>query len=146
MIGEILQKENLSTTQMTTKQIIQTFSYDANEREAFSYLHRYMKLVSKKLDEIENDEEKLRKFALAGLFLTYRACNHSGSSMETKNLNDIDAGIHKIRLMTFRDYFKTEIRGVNHYLKMIDFSIFDYVLLAVHLKSISRKLYKFVVK
>lgn len=105
-----------------------------------------MKLVSRKFNEIENDEEKLKRFALAGLFLTYRACNHSGSSMETENLDDIDSGIHNIRLKAFRDYFKTEIKSANHYLKMIDFSAFDYVLSAFRLKSLSRKLYKFVVK
>ena len=128
------------------KEVIEIFSYSANEVATFSYLRRYMKFISKRLDEIENDEEKLKRFALAGLYLTYRACNHSGSLMKTENLEEFDSGIHKIRLKTFRDYFKTEIKGTDHYLRMINFSVFDYILLIFRLKSLSRKLYKFVVK
>ena len=146
MIGKILQAESISASPLTAKEIIEIFSYDTDEREAFSYLHRYMKLIDKKLGEIENDEEKLKRFALAGLFLTYRACNHTGQPMETKNFKKFDSDIHKLRLSAFRDYFKTEIKGSAHYLKLIKFFAFDYVLLAFRLKSLPRKLYKFVVK
>lgn len=141
-----MQEENISITRYTPKEIIEIFSYDVDEREAFTYLRRYMKLINKRLDEIENDKEKLKRFALAGLFLTYRACNHSGSSMNTENLKDLDSGVHKTRLTVFRDYFDSEIKSTNHYLKLIDFSAFDYVLLIFRLKSLPRKLYKFVVK
>lgn len=146
MSDELLSKENFTADQLTTRQIIEIFSYNSNERDAFPYLRRYMKTISQKLDEIENDEEKLKRFALAGLFLTYRAFNHSGSPMETEKLDNLDSGIHKLRLAAFRDYFKTEIKDTNHYLKMIDFSVLDFLLLFFRLKSLPRKLYKFVVK
>lgn len=146
MIGKTLQDESLSASQLTAKEIVEIFSYNTDETNTFPYLHRYMNLVSKKINKIEKDKEKLKRFALAGLFLTYRACNHSGQLMETENLTNFDSGIHKVRLTTFRDYFNTEIKGTDHYLKMIDFSVLDFILLFFRLKSPQRKLYKFVVK
>lgn len=56
MIDKNLQAKILSSAQFTTKDIIEIFSYDAGE--------------------------KLKRFALAGLFLKYRACNHSGQLNE----------------------------------------------------------------
>jgi hypothetical protein len=54
--------------------------------------------------------------------------------------------IHNLRMTVFKAYFKTEIQGISHYLKLINFSIFDFVLLIFRLKSLPRKLYRFVVK
>lgn len=146
MIGKTLKVESLSASQLTAKEIVGIFSYNTDETKNSSYLHRYMKLVFKKINEIENNEEKSQRFTLAGLFLTYRACNHSGQPMEPENLANFDSGIHKLRLTAFKDYFKTEIKSSSHYLKLINLSAFDYVLLVFRLKSISRKLYEFVVK
>ena len=67
---------------LTSKDIIEVFSYDLGEQDVFPYLKRYMSLIKDKLPEIEKDNEKLRKFALAGLFLTYRAFNHSGQPID----------------------------------------------------------------
>lgn len=81
------------------------------------------------------------------MFLTYRVCNHGGGSMNRGNLGDFDSeSIHKIRLSAFRDSFTAEIKDTNHYLRLINFTILDYVLLIFRLRSLSGKLYKFVVK
>lgn len=146
MIEKSLQDKIIFGSQLTAKEIIKIFSYDEEEKDAFSYLRRYMKLVEKRIDEIEKDEEKLKRFALAGLFLTYRAYNHIGISMETANFSEIDFIIHSLRLRAFRDYFKDEIKDTSNYLEMLNFSVFHYLMFTFRLKSLPRKLCKFVVK
>ena len=130
----------------SSKEIIETFSYSVDEQETFDYLRRYMKHISKKLVEIENDKEKLKKFALAGLFLTYRAFNHTGNKMTTEIENISPESIDFKRLKTFKEYFGIDILSAEYYLSMINFSKFDFVLMAFRLTNISRKLYYFVIK
>src|SRR5687768_2203291 len=109
---------------ISEKEIVEIFSYSKDEQEDCPYLARYMKRVSRKLPEIEKDKDKLRRFALAGLFLTYRACNHSGSKMTT-NISDFpNESIHYKRLRTFNEYFGAEIKDTQHYLSLINFSFF----------------------
>jgi hypothetical protein len=130
----------------SSKEIIEIFSYSADEQETFYYLHLYMKRISKKLVVIENDKEKLKKFALAGLFLTYRAFNHTGSNLTTEIENISPESIHFKRLKAFKKYFDIEIVNTEHYLSMINFTKFDFVLMIFRLTNISKKLYSFVIK
>jgi hypothetical protein len=130
----------------SSKEIIEIFSYSADEQKTFDYLRHYMKRVSKNFVEIENDEEKLKKFALAGLFLTYRAFNHTGNNMTTEIENISTESIHFKRLKAFKNYFGIKILNTEHYLSMINFSKFDFVLMMFRLISVSRKLYYFVIK
>lgn len=130
---------------VTSKEIINIFSYNLEEQETFPYLKEYMKLIGKRLQEIEKDEKKLRKFALVGLFLTYRAFNHSGQPMTTEFENTPLNTIHNQRLITFKEYFNETINDVDHYLSMINYTFLDFILMALNLKSISKKLYKFVI-
>lgn len=131
---------------ISSKEIIEIFSYTADEQEIFSYLHRYMNRISKKLSEIESDKEKLKRFALAGLFLTYRAFNHTGSKMTTDIGSISSESIHSKRLGAFKDYFGLEIRNEEHYFSMMNLSKFDLLLLMFRLSDISKKLYFFVVR
>lgn len=71
MSDKPIQKVKLLVAQDNVKGIIDVFSYSTNERETFPYIHRYMNLITGRLDELENNKEKLKRFALAGLFLTY---------------------------------------------------------------------------
>lgn len=147
MINEILREKVLTASPITSKEIIKIFSYNTDETDTFPYLYRYMKLISKKLIKVENEERILKRFALAGLFLTYRAYNHSRALLTTENPSDFDlSDIHSLRLATFKYHFKTEIYSSDHYLKMIGFSAFEFVLLAFRLSDISEKLYRFVIK
>jgi hypothetical protein len=131
---------------LSSKEIIEIFSYTSAEQETFPYLSRYMNRISKKLPEIESDREKLKNFALAGLFLTYRAFNHSGNTMTTEIEKDLPESIHLKRLEAFKDYFGINITDTEDYLSMINLSGFDFVLMAFRLKDISKHLYYFVVK
>lgn len=131
---------------ISAKEIIKIFSYSEDEQETFPYFARYMRRVNKKLPEIENDREKLRKFALTGLFLTYRAFNHTGSKMTT-DIGDISSeDIDCKRLGTYKEYFGLEIRDERHYLSLINLSFFKFILMMLRMSSISRKLYRFVIK
>ena len=130
---------------LTSKDIIEIFSYDQEEQELFPYIARYMKLVTKKLPEIEKDVEKLRKFALAGLFLTYRVFNNTGRTMTTEFKEPPpETGDFK-KLLAFKEYFGIEIIDTDHYFSMINYSFVDFILMALRLRKISKKLYKFVV-
>ncbi len=127
------------------KDIVEIFSYSLEEQANFPYIRRYMYLIKDKLPEIEKDREKLRKFALVGLFLTYRAFNHSGQPMTTEfDYNPPDT-IYNKRLITFKEYFGETITDVEHYLSMINYTFFDFILMILRLKNISKKLYRFVI-
>jgi hypothetical protein len=131
---------------ISSKEIIEIFSYSRDEQETFDYLHRYMNRISERLPEIETDNEKLKRFALAGLFLTYRAFNHQGSTMTTEVGDLSSESIHYKRLGIFREYFGTEIKDTSHYLSLINFSILHFILMILRISNISRKLYYFVIR
>ncbi|HEY0047867.1 MAG TPA: hypothetical protein VGB68_01175 [Pyrinomonadaceae bacterium] len=116
------------------------------EQETFPYLSRYMNCISKKIPEIESEREKLKNFALAGLFLTYRAFNHSGDTMTTEIENTLSESIHLKRLKAFKEYFGIKIMNTEHYFSMLNLSKFDLILMMFRLSNLSRKLYNFVVK
>ena len=131
---------------ISEKEIVELFSYSKDEQEAFPYLARYMKRISKKLPEIENDKAMLKRFALAGLFLTYRADNHGASLMSTEFTYFDEKSRHYKRLKAFKEFFQMEIKSSAHYLKLINMSFKDVILFVLRLKTVSRFLYKFVVK
>ena len=131
---------------ISSREVVEIFSYSADEQESFDYLRRYMNRISKKLLEVESDKAKLKKFALAGLFLTYRAFNHTGSTMTTDIGNISSESIHFKRLGAFKEYFGLEIRNAEDYFSMMNLSKFDLVLLMFRLTDISKRLYYFVVR
>lgn len=104
------------------KEIIKLFSYSNEEREAFGYIKKYSVEVDKYLTEIITDEEKLKKFMLAGLFLTYRACSHQGENMTTNTELLSLKNDHKTRLNTFYKSTGIEIISTKDYLKKINFN------------------------
>jgi hypothetical protein len=131
---------------ISSTEIIEIFSYTSEEQKTFAYLRRYMNRITKKLREIEHDREKLKRFALAGLFLTYRTFNHSGSAMTTE-VGDISSeNIHFKRLGALKDYFALEIRSAEDYLSLMRLSKFHFILMMFRLTDISKTLYHFVVK
>lgn len=131
---------------ISSKEIIELFSYSKDEQDTFSYLQGYMKRISKKLPEIEGNQEKLKKFALAGLFLTYRAFNHTGSKLTTDNGDILSDSIHFKSLGAFKDYFGLEIKDTEHYFSMMNLTKINLLLMMFRLTDISRRLYYFVVK
>lgn len=60
--------------------VLEIYSYSSEERETFRYLDDYMGVVT---DCLRDKNVADLGFALAGLFLTYRACNHTGIHMTT---------------------------------------------------------------
>lgn len=128
----------------TSKDIIEVFSYTESEQKSFNYLQNYMESVKSKLPEIETDSEKLRRFALIGLFLAYRTCNFMGNDLTTNINFDDKNNLYVKRLLTLIQYFDIKINSSSEYLRMIRFSKLDLVLINLQIISISNKFYKFV--
>ncbi len=59
------------------------FAYAPEEQKTFPYLSEYMRRVEPERARIAADPAMLERYMLAGLFLTWRACRHSGSPMST---------------------------------------------------------------
>lgn len=132
--------------QFSPAEIIEIFSYKEDEQNDFEYLRKYMSKIKPHFQEIENDREKLKRFALIGLFLTYRACNHTGGKFTTESIECNPDSIDTKRLFAIKNFFNIRIDNELNYLRMINFSILDFLLVGLKLKSISRKFYKFVMK
>ncbi len=101
--------------------VLATFSYSEDEQEAFPYLKRYMTKVIPLLGESLREISTRNNFMLAGLFLTYRACNHLGCNIST-DMGEISLlDIHMKRLELFRRVSGVHIESTRHYLELIDF-------------------------
>jgi hypothetical protein len=98
-------------------EILKVYSYDSNERRAFRYLDRYMKRVLMSLITSPNSIDEVG-FALAGLFLTYRACNHSGCEMTTKveNIQFVSSSLHFVRLSKLCELTSVHFSNSTEYL------------------------------
>ncbi len=131
---------------LSQKNVIEVFSYSSDEQESFDYIRKYMTRIKPKLSEVESDKAMLKRFALAGLFLTYRAFNHTGTSMSTELMFYNDENIHHKRLKAFKEYFQIEIKNSSHYLNIINLSGVDSILFTLRIKQVSKFLYKYVVK
>lgn len=107
---------------MKIDEIINTFSYSKSEQGTFPYLKEYMDSVQERLPSILEVEKCRNGFMFAGLFFTYRACNHMGISLSTENLmNDKDSE-HYHRLKAIREN-GIIIHSTYEYLTLINFSL-----------------------
>lgn len=131
---------------LSPKNIINIFSYSLVEQESFDYIRKYMTRIKPKLYEIEKDEAMLKRFALAGLFLTYRAFNSTGDLMSTELTSYDDENIHYKRLKIYKEYFQSEIKNSSQYLKIIDLSGVDFILFLLRIKRVPKFLYDYVIK
>ena len=97
--------------------------FSCDEQDTFPYIAKYMNLVSPRLDEILADSRSRERFMLAGLFLTFRACNHAGVEMTTeeRQLARFPPLVHADRLRSFRLITGHEIRSDCDYLKIIKY-------------------------
>lgn len=104
--------------------IWQLYSYTSEEQDAVPYLRKYMASFATSHDSTRATGVG---FALAGLFLTYRACNHSGIIMTTNrhadSWNDVDGGlnwpIHGPRLAGFTELTGYSFSSQGEYIRMI---------------------------
>lgn len=65
----------------------------------------------------------------------------------TTDIGDISSEyIHVKRLGAYKEYFGLKIKDQGHYLSLINFSFLKFILMIFRIMSISRKLYRFVVK
>jgi hypothetical protein len=128
----------------SAKDIIQLYSYTEDEQESFEYLHRYMNLITPKLPEIENDKEKLKRFALIGLFLAYRAGNHMGNDLTTEIELEDKESRHSKRIIAIKVFFDLKILNSLQYLEMINLSFFELALTLCKVKNIAKIFYRFV--
>lgn len=107
--------------------IIELYSYSLQEQEAFAYVREYMQLIQGEIDALVNDPESRERFVLAGLFLTYRACNHQGEPMTTDASRTHLSAIHANRLANFKVLIGKEIAGADDYLEKIGMSKWMFV-------------------
>ena len=90
------------------------YSYTEEERSTFAYIDRYMNCV------FDTPHISDTGFALAGMFLTYRACNHSSIRMST-SLNEIQfpqESLHYSRLAEFTALTGLSFCGSAEYLRL----------------------------
>ena len=112
---------------MVHPEILSLYSYSCDERATFPYIDRYMSLVDEAVTAHRVDEIG---FALAGLFLSYRACNHSGCRM-TSVRGDIDFSEdteHFKRLSAFERLTRLRFSTTNEYLKLSGVTITESLL------------------
>jgi hypothetical protein len=95
------------------------FTYTEAEQKTFPYLRDYMEGIRKHLPEILQDEEKRVRFALAGLFLSYRAMNHQGGAFSTSPLGFDEASIHAHRLRMYLEMGGSPFVSTQEYLDLI---------------------------
>jgi hypothetical protein len=91
--------------------------YFPSELES-SELGKYREEVLRIKEEIMSDEKMLGRFVLAGLFLTYRACNHMGCAVASSEAVNIE-GVHGDRLENAESILGFPIEGTQHYLSLI---------------------------
>ena len=131
---------------ITPKDIIEIFSYTQEEQETFEYIRRYMKRISPVFELIEKDEVKLKRFALIGLFLGYRACNHVGETFSTEIETDDSDNLYAKRLIAIKQYFGVSINDSEDYLSLINISFISFFFYMLGIFDLSKKFYKFVLK
>lgn len=99
--------------------VLSTFTYTDDETQTFPYLAAYRERV---LRELESPRSRVTDYgyALAGLFLTYRACNHTYAEMTTL-IDDPDRADDLLfkRVIEFRRITGCEITDQGHYLRRI---------------------------
>lgn len=79
-----------------------------------------MRSIENELHELIRDRDFRIRFMLAGLFLTYRACNHQGMVLSTGDETlGMLSGVHAKRLEEFRRLAGIEITDTADYLKKI---------------------------
>ena len=130
------------------EKVRELFSYSCDEQDTFPYIAKYMNLVSPRLDEILADSRSRERFMLAGLFLTFRACNHAGVEMTTeeRQLARFPPLVHADRLRSFRLITGHEIRSTGDYLKMIRYNLLSVILMFLRIRNPGVFLYRFVVR
>lgn len=121
-------------------EILEIFSYLNVEQKVFDYINTYMNLVYKDLERIRGDPERLKRFMLAGLFLTYRMCKHGGWDMSTTALDTWPEGIDKTRMQKYREITGEDLKGMKDYRKRIGMNAFVYLF-----KEPAKMLHKFVI-
>ncbi len=123
----------------TMEQVKQVFSYQQDEQDVFPYIREYMACVGNHIQEILEDDEKRLRFMLAGLFLTYRAYNHSGMGFQThKGALPMD-DIHTTRIRTYEEAGGHPIASTEEYLNVLRLGRFR-----VLLPGLGRRLCQFV--
>jgi len=101
-------------------QSLQLFAYTREERDVFPYIDQYM-LYAETCWPLDNESQQRKQaFMLAGLFLTYRACNHSGLGMSTEEPAFPDETIHCRRLRSFASH-GGRISSTQDYLRQIGY-------------------------
>ncbi len=120
-------------------EILEVFSYLDVEQKVFDYISAYMSLIYQDLDQIRGDSERLRRYMLAGLFLTYRMCSHSGWDMHTGSLAVWPEGIDRTRMEKFREISGEDLKGIKDYKERIGMNAFTYLF-----KEPAKMLHKFV--
>ena len=102
---------------------ISLFSYTEEERDTFPYLRHYMQMIEPQLPRIKCNTDHVELFMLSGLFLTYRAFNHMGIELSTRNGAEVIDSIHSQRLLKYKEVTGKDIDGAIHYLELINFSL-----------------------
>jgi len=86
------------------------------------------------------DRNEIERFCLAGLFLTYRACNHFGAPMKSGNETDSLPEPHNSRLARFDEATGRHLRDATQYRSLLGIG------LLTKLENIGSKLTRFVLR
>lgn len=101
---------------------IDLFSYSDEERLVFPYIARYISSVEPRMASILKSETALVRFFLAGLFLTYRACNSSGQEMSVEPSDIRLPEVHLRRLEQYSRCGGPKFLSTKEYLKLLGVS------------------------
>lgn len=105
-----------------------------------------MRKITPYLPRIKNDPDFRERFMLAGLFLSYRACNHMGVDLNTEENHPELKHSHPIpRIEAYRKYGLRPIRSTSDYLERINLTSFRFLILPIS-GGPGRFLSRFVIK
>ena len=120
---------------MDRDQLLSIYSYDGDECNTFSHLRDYMAAIER---PPLADPNEIERFCLAGLFLTYRACNHFGATMKSGEETESLPEPHFSRLAMFDEATGRHLRDTTQYTKLLRIG------LLTRFENIGRKLTRFV--
>jgi hypothetical protein len=121
-----------------TPKAMSVFRYSDEEMKIFPYLKIYSDALANDPPR-SDDEDAAERYMLAGLFLTFRACNHASVIMSTEA---IPAGLperHRRRLSKYKELTDNPIVDQRRYLQRLQYNRLLYATIGP-----GRMLYRYV--
>ena len=100
---------------------MRVFRYSQEETSTFPYLKSYSDLINRDPPR-SDDADAAERYMLAGLFLTFRACNHAGVPMTTERIPAALPEKHQKRLSKYKELTRQSIGDQRHYLNRLRYN------------------------